>query len=696
MSDASLGYLLRRVGLVEDRIRALVLHRRADDPAPDDPFRGLYLTEEVVDQLLAPAGRPPRPDWAAREAVEAEADAAIADGATLRLRRLAAEAELTDLDVELLVIALVPDLDSRFERLYGYLNDDVTRRRATVGLALALADMSSASASARARMLPGGPLVDRALVQVDDVDRPFLTRALRVPDRVAAHLLGDDEPDPALVGLLTDPVSFQGAQTDRLSRAMAAGQRLIYVREAGVGIGPSLAAAAMRANDRPVLGVDLTRAAAGREPLDAITVLGREALLRGAGVVAGPVEALSEGAPEVLRRLADLRLPVALVGSVTWDPSWTESVPLVIDAPTLTPSERIALWRTELGRTTAIEIGATAHGSDQATAAIPEHFVLGPGQVARAVRAASAAALLGTGTMTSDDLRRGARAQNAAGLERLARRIEPAVGWNDIVLPDAARSQLHDLASRARHRDQVLIEWRMRKGGGRGRGVTGLFGGESGTGKTMAAEVIAGELGLDLYTVNLATVVDKYVGETEKNLERIFAEAGGVNAVLLFDEADAIFGKRSEVRDAHDRYANIESAYLLQRMETFDGLAILTTNLRSNIDDAFTRRLDMIIDFPPPDEKSRLSIWQQCLKPPVPCAADLDLEFCAKSFTLSGGNIRSAATTAAYLAAGNDGVIDMPELISAIQQEYRKLGRLVLEREFGPYFTKPPAPVARR
>ena len=160
----------------------------------------------------------------------------------------------------------------------------------------------------------------------------------------------------------------------------------------------------------------------------------------------------------------------------------------------------------------------------------------------------------------------------------------------------------------------MLIEWQMRKGGGRGRGVTALFAGDSGTGKTMSAEVIAGELGLDLYTVNLATVVDKYVGETEKNLERIFAEAGGVNAVLLFDEADAIFGKRSEVRDAHDRYANIESAYLLQRMETFDGLAILATNLRSNIDEAFTRRLDMIIDFPAPDEKSRLAIWRQCLQ----------------------------------------------------------------------------------
>ena len=705
MTDASLGYLLRRVGLVEDRIRALVLHRRADDPAPDDPFRGLYLTDEVVDQLLAPAGRPPDPNRDARAQVESAADAAVQDGAAIRLRRLAAESGLTELDVELLVISLVPDLDSRFERLYGYLNDDVTRRRATIGLALTLADVSSASSIARARLLPGAPLIDRALVQVEDADRPFLTRALRVPDRVAAHLLGDDAADPALVGLLTDPVPFEGEQSVRLARALSAGQRLIYVREAGIGIGPSVAAAALRAIGRPVLGVDLGRLAAGRDPKETVAVLGREALLRGAGVVAGPVEALSDGGLEALRQLADLPMPVTIVGTVTWDPSWTDGVPLVIDAPTLTPSERIGLWAGALrgqrprgvdGSATLAGVERPAGDAEIDTAAIPVHFVLGPGQVNRAVRAATAAALLGTGAMSADDLRRGARAQNAAGLERLARRVEPAVGWADIVLPDGACGQLHDLAARACNRDQVLIEWQMRKGGGRGRGVTALFAGDSGTGKTMSAEVIAGELGLDLYTVNLATVVDKYVGETEKNLERIFAEAGGVNAVLLFDEADAIFGKRSEVRDAHDRYANIESAYLLQRMETFDGLAILATNLRSNIDDAFTRRLDMIIDFPAPDEKSRLSIWRQCLKPPVPCVPDLDLDFCARAFTLSGGNIRSAATTAAYLAAGVDGAIGMPELISAVQQEYRKLGRLVLEREFGPYFSKPLAAGTRR
>jgi hypothetical protein len=694
VTDASLGYLLRRVGLVEDRIRSLVLHRRADDPAPDDPFRGLYVTEEVVDQLLAQAQDPPRADGQVRATIEAEADAAIAAGAALRLRDLAFSAGLTELDVELLMICLVPDLDSRFERLYGYLNDDVTRRRATIGLALALADVSAASSAARARLLPGAPLIDRELVTVEDADRPFLTRALRVPDRVTAHLLGDDAVDPALIGLLTDPLPFESDQSSAMARAVAAGQRLIYVREVGIGIGPSVAAAALLANNRPVLGIDLGRTAAGRDPRQAIAVAGREALLRGAGVVAGPVEALSQGHQEALRLLADLPVPVAVIGAATWDPQWTDSVPLVLDAPTLTPAERIVLWMREIGRESVGADNTPADARD--TSVIPTHFVLGPGQVARAVRAAAAAALVGTGAITADDLRRGARAQNAAGLERLARRVEPAVGWSDIVLPEASRSQLRDLASRARNRDQVLVEWKMRKGGGRGRGVTALFAGDSGTGKTMSAEVIAGELGLDLYTVNLATVVDKYVGETEKNLERIFTEAGGVNAVLLFDEADAIFGKRSEVRDAHDRYANIESAYLLQRMETFDGLAILATNLRSNIDDAFTRRLDMIIDFPAPDETSRLAIWRQCLRPPVPCADGLDLTFCATAFTLSGGNIRSAATTAAYLAAGNNGVIGMPELISAIQQEYRKLGRLVLEREFGPYFSKPVAAAARR
>jgi len=201
----------------------------------------------------------------------------------------------------------------------------------------------------------------------------------------------------------------------------------------------------------------------------------------------------------------------------------------------------------------------------------------------------------------------------------------------------------------------------------------------------MSAEVVAHELGLDLYVVNLATVVDKYIGETEKNLDRIFAESDGVNGVLLFDEADALFGQRSEVRDSHDRYANIEVAYLLQRMETFDGVAVLATNLRANVDPAFTRRLDAVVDFPMPDRALRRSLWGHCLAP-LPLAGDLDLDFCAEAFELSGGDIRAIAVTIGYRVAAESRVVTMTDVIAAVGQEYRKLGRLCLEAEFGPYY----------
>src|SRR5204863_8075425 len=183
-----------------------------------------------------------------------------------------------------------------------------------------------------------------------------------------------------------------------------------------------------------------------------------------------------------------------------------------------------------------------------------------------------------------------------------------------------------------------LDGWRMAGSGSRGRGIAALFAGESGTGKTMAAEALAGTLGVDLYTIDLATVVDKYIGETEKNLERIFGEAAHVNGVLFFDEADALFGKRSEVKDAHDRYANVETAFLLQRMETFDGVAILATNLRANLDEAFTRRLDALVDFPPPDPEYRRRIWELALRPGLPRAADVELGSLADRFQLTGGN----------------------------------------------------------
>ncbi|WP_327310821.1 MULTISPECIES: ATP-binding protein [unclassified Streptomyces] len=675
--DPNLRHLLARAVAVEQRIRRAVEARQLTDPDPDDAFRGLYLTDENIARLLdeneARAFPYPVPDPIPDAAPES--DEATTEHS--RLTSLAAEFDLTALDTEILLIALVPDLDDRFEAFYGYLNDDVTRRRPSIGLALGLCGLSPADQVARGRLAARAPLREGRLLLVEDLDRPFLSRALRVPDRVTAHLLGDDTPDPRLADLLAPWHAVPGVGDPApLAGALAHGASLTYLREDQGGAGTALAASALTRAGHRVLGLDLARLAEDPSPAEAVRSLVREARLTGAGVVCAPIDAVCREHPELLRLLTGTPVPTILVGRAPWDAAWSTAPPLLLHAPRVEPSTRAALW------------------TDAYDAPVPETidvdrllspFLLTPEQITRAARGAAQTTHLDGGTLTPDHVRQGARAQNAAGLDRLARRIEPTVTWNDLVLPPDTHAQLRELTARARHRDRVLGEWGMRPGGGRGRGVSALFAGDSGTGKTMSAEVIAADLGLDLYTVDLATVIDKYVGETEKNLERIFSEAAGVNGVLLFDEADAIFGKRSDVKDAHDRYANVESAYLLQRMESFDGLAILATNLRANLDDAFTRRLDLVIDFPVPDPEQRLVLWERCLGPVLPRGKDLDLAFCAENFELAGGNIRSIAVTSAYLAADTDGLVTMPTLIHAIQREYQKLGRLTLASEFGPY-----------
>jgi SpoVK/Ycf46/Vps4 family AAA+-type ATPase len=215
-----------------------------------------------------------------------------------------------------------------------------------------------------------------------------------------------------------------------------------------------------------------------------------------------------------------------------------------------------------------------------------------------------------------------------------------------------------------------------------GKGLNMLFAGPSGTGKTMAAEIMAGELGLDLYKIDLSTVVSKYIGETEKNLARIFAEAETSDAILLFDEADALFGKRSEVKDSHDRYANIEINYLLQKMEEHEGVVILATNFRKNMDDAFVRRMHFTVDFPLPGENERRQIWEGIWPVEMPQSPDLDLDLMARRFEMAGGNIRNVATAAAFLAASNGGIVSMSHLIHGTRREFQKMGKVVVQGEF--------------
>jgi hypothetical protein len=271
------------------------------------------------------------------------------------------------------------------------------------------------------------------------------------------------------------------------------------------------------------------------------------------------------------------------------------------------------------------------------------------------------------------------RVSARARLDDLAQRIEPVAEWDDLVLPAVQRQTLRDIAAQSRQRTQVYQAWGFASKGARGLGISALFAGASGTGKTMAAEVLARELRLDLYRIDLSQVVSKYIGETEKNLRRVFdaAEAGG--AVLLFDEADALFGKRSEVKDSHDRYANIEISYLLQRMETYRGLAILTTNMKSVLDVSFLRRIRFIVQFPFPDAALRAEIWRRIFPAQTP-VENLDLNKLAR-LNVAGGNIRNIALSAAFLAAEAGEPVRMRHMLRAARGEYAKLDKQLTESE---------------
>ncbi len=676
-TDRSLDHLTARLDLLVARVESAVARRRSVDPNPDDRFRGLYISEPAVDELLA---RRRASLWQPgfeemSDSIEQLADTWEAAGHVLRMRRLRRVFGLDLTDVDILLVALAPDVDQRFERLYGYLHDDVTRRRASVGLCLELCGIDPSSASGRARLGPSAPLVTAGLLVVEDGDRPVLTRALRVPDRVSAHLLGDESFAPDLAALLVDLPAAPAGPWLELDGALAADISPIYLREPPGTSAGWVAASAVARRGREFIVVDLAGIAAAGDARAMTALVVREARLRGLALVGIHVDALLERSTDVIEHLADAECPVVLSGSRPWDPGWSRAIPLLLDVPPATPAERAAQWASALN----------GHAPDPAVMRSTLAFRLTPMQVSRVAEATRLAARASGREVRAADVQAAARAQNAAGLERLAHRIEPSATWDQLVLPPEVRAQLRELAARARHRERVLDEWGIGGRALRGRGITALFAGDSGTGKTLSAEVIASELGLDLYVIDLSTVVDKYIGETEKNLDRIFAEADRVNGVLLFDEADAIFGKRSEVRDARDRYANVEVAYLLQRMERFDGMAVLTTNLRANLDDAFTRRIDVIVDFPMPEEDDRFALWRLHLPPEVPQSADLDLRFMSDRFRLCGGNIRNICVTAAYFAAEADRPVTMADLVRATDREYRKLGRLTVEAEFGAY-----------
>lgn len=458
-----------RLGRVEQRVREAVAARRAVDPDPDDPYRGQYLTPEGAARILETRD--------AFTPVPAYEDGAVPDApAGSRIGLLAERFGLAPLDVELLLVAMAPDIDTRFERLYGYLNDDLTRRRPTIGLALELCGLPAAG-SGRFRFAPSAPLVAGGLLEIADGERPLLSRTLRVPDRVTAHLLGDDRTDGRLGGLVQEAAHprepEERPEVPRIAAALGTGSGLVHLLDRG-GDPRGLAVEALAAAGRRPLVVDVAALATAPEPAPLVRALATEARLGRAGVILGPLETLAPERPEGARVLGSLcaalgSTPLIAYGKKNWDPLWTAESPVPFTVGPPGPDGTARQWRRALadaGRTVGL---SAAHASpDDALIESAAAYRLDSGQLRRAATVASRLAVLGQRPVTPEDLRTAVRAQNGAGLERLARRIEPAVGWDDLVLPPATRTQLSELALRARHRETVLGQWRMRPGGGRG------------------------------------------------------------------------------------------------------------------------------------------------------------------------------------------------------------------------------------
>lgn len=670
--------------------------------AAGDLYKGLYIGPDEVQRLLT---REPTTSifWGGGSGPDEISAEAINESP--RLNWLQQAFSLSSFDLDVILIVLAPELDLRYERLYAYLQDDVTRKRPSVDLVLNLLCGSvPEKLNGRRHFATDAPLIAQRLVHLiadpHQVQPPLLAQHLRLDEQVIRLFLEEDHLDPRLTACcrLIEPVItleavLIGKAIKQATRTMVREARTtsrplrLYVHEPSpVGACQFVEALAKDCGAK-LLTVNLSRLLDGSADNERVlAIICREAWLQDAVLYIEELDAARTDNRSVLLRLLFEALAkhmglVVLTGGLPWVPPGhgLDGV-MAIPLPYPDWEQRRLSWEGAL-----TESGMTV--SPGYLDKLSDRYRLTTEQITDAVATVRNRSMGGSKakkeSRLAEDLFAAARAQSGHELARLAKKITPIPTWDDIVLPADTLAQLRELCSQVSHRRQVLIEWGFGKKLSLGKGVNALFAGSSGTGKTMAAEVIANELSLDLYKIDLSGVVSKYIGETEKNLDHIFTAAEQANAILFFDEADALFGKRSEVRDSHDRYANIEISYLLQKMEQYEGITILASNLRQNLDDAFVRRLAFTIHFPFPGEVQRQEIWDKVWPTQVPLAKDVDLEFLAQQFKLSGGNIKNIALASAFLAAADGGKVTMGHVCHATQREYQKLGKTLSSVELG-------------
>lgn len=650
---------------------------------PNNTMRGLVITDEDARSLVEK--KPLDGMWGTEGSVPDWPQQLREEPSTLAF--MGRVFQLTDLDLAILLLCLAPELDHRYERLYGYLQDDVTQRRPTVNLVMNILGVDARDRFAIwERLGTDMPLRTYYLIDcVPDPARPhstFITHYLKLDRRTVAFLLGstiiDDRIQHAVTLTTRQPDTLPNRLSDQLSQLTEESSFPVVMLYGQDHASKADHVSRFSADaGLPLITVDMTRLAEGDLTLDQAWHLAlREVLFNGSLVLVRHWEATLDPNGDPINSLWTdlLKLNRLVFISVTemWEPKDDSRarrlIRLHFDLPDY--ASRQQLWQHGLH-----QLGVSINEHDLAS--VSNKFRLTTDQIARAIQVAADWAATHHRMLNADDLMRGAQAHASLKLDQLATRIDPRYRWEDLILPPDQTTQIEELIARVSHAVTVHTAWGFGDKGTSIRRVSALFAGESGTGKTMAAEVIAGQLGLVMYKIDLSSVVSKYIGETEKNLKSIFDEARAGNAILFFDEADALFGKRSEVKDAQDRYANIEVAYLLQQIEGYDGVAIMATNLRQNLDEAFTRRLDFVIDFPFPDAEYRFHIWKAHFPARAPLGADVDIMDLAERYRLAGGNIRNAALAAAYLAASEGDFIMMQHIKRAVRREHQKMGRLL-------------------
>ena len=620
------------------------------------------------------------------QSVEARLESRSRAASQLPLTRLAAAFRLDEVEQRMLYLAAAPELDGRFAQVFGFLADDSTQRRPNISILAELADERGAPWRSLRRLSGDRPFARFGLIALRETDLPGAPDTqipIALPPDVASFLLDPAAPLPRHCRLLdpADPAKIgfdlQAAPVVAAVRAAAKDDnpapvvRLSSAEGEDLWLGEQLAAVGIRT----LVGtVALPADASAADFRDKLRMFARQARLADAVlIVAGLDSAPDALRPELCRWLAstfsaELRLLVLQGRHV--DPISLREAPggvLEIARDLVSREERATIWTR----------AAAARGlplSSEAARDLAATFAFTRTQAETALALALGGGGSDTREIAGEGLRHAARLVSRASAPPSVRRVETGLGWDDIILPPPIMAELRSIPSHVHHAETVWEQWGFGERVPYGQGIAALFAGPSGTGKTMAAQIIARELGSALFQVDLAKTVSKYIGETEKALDVIFDAAEAASAVLLFDEADALFGKRSEVRDAHDRYANLEVAYLLQRIEAYRGLAVLTTNLKENLDAAFLRRLRFIVEFPMPDAENRLAIWTKMFPEDAPIGDDVDVRPLARELPLSGGNIEQSVVNAAFKAAESGGVIRMSHLVAATRAELAKIG----------------------